>query len=368
VRALIATWGPGGNLPPLLAAAQLLARRGHEVTVLGSGETSDAAARLGFTVVRYGRAPEPNTQVAFEAQAGAIMATAAGKEVALDARNVLDQLRPDLVVVDCMLPAAIAAARATGTPAASLVHFLYGLARGRMAQTGDGWTTDLRALAETHRALGLDPPRDGLAAWEAPKLVLVTAPHWLDVDAQAPAHVVYAGPLRVAVDPERRRAGVLLTFSTTVMEGQIDLISRACEAVVGLDASLTLGPAVDVGAVRVPEGVRALPFADHDRLMPGCAAVVDHGGLGTVLRALAHGVPQLILPLGRDQAFNAGRVEAIGAGIHLSADAPPERIRAALETLLAERRYTEAAARAARRIAAGDPDRTAVGALERVAR
>jgi UDP:flavonoid glycosyltransferase YjiC (YdhE family) len=102
--------------------------------------------------------------------------------------------------------------------------------------------------------------------------------------------------------------------------------------------------------------------------MPDCAAVVDHGGLGTVLRALAHGVPQLVLPLGRDQEFNASRAEALGAGIHLPADASPERIRTALETLLGDPRYAEAAATAGRRIAAADPDRTAADALERIAR
>ena len=42
------TWVSGGNLPPLLAAASLLDGRGHEVTVLGSGETRDAARRLGL--------------------------------------------------------------------------------------------------------------------------------------------------------------------------------------------------------------------------------------------------------------------------------------------------------------------------------
>ena len=47
--------------------------------------------------------------------------------------------------------------------------------------------------------------------------------------------------------------------------------------------------------------------------MPGSAAVIGHGGLGTVLRALAHGVPQLLLPLGRDQAFNADQVERVSA-------------------------------------------------------
>jgi UDP:flavonoid glycosyltransferase YjiC (YdhE family) len=368
------TWVSGGNLPPLLAAASLLDRRGHEVTVLGSGETRDAARRLGLGVTGYRRSPDPDIHADFEAQADLMMATMAGAEIALDARDALDELRPDLAVVDCMLPAAIAAARAVGAPTASLVHFLYGLARTQMLQAGGGWTTDLRSLAATHRMLGLAAPNDGLSAWEAPELLLVTAPHWLDVDCDAPANVLHAGPLGIRIRPPRPapaggRQRVLLTFSTTVMAGQVALIERVCDAVADLDvdAVLTLGRAVDRDAVRVPANVDVLAYADHDRVMPSSAAVIGHGGLGTVLRALAHGVPQLLLPLGRDQAFNAGRVEQLEAGIRLGADAAPERIRVGLRELLTEPRFQAAAASAARRIAADEPDRSAVEGLERAA-
>jgi UDP:flavonoid glycosyltransferase YjiC (YdhE family) len=376
MRALVVTWAPGGNLPPLLAAASVLGRRGHDVALLASGETRGAAERLGFEVTGYRRSADPDPRIAFEAQAEAMMATMAGADIALDARDAVEELGADLAIVDCMLPAAIAGARATGTPTASLVHFLYGLARTRMLQDGGGWTSDLEALAATHRLLGLAPVVDGLSAWEAPELVLVTAPGWLDVEAGAPDHVVHAGPLNVdALAGGAHRAGadpprVLLSFSTTVMEGQVALIDRVSEAIAGLevDAVLTLGHAVDLDAVHVPVGVEVLPFADHDRLMPGCAAVISHAGLGTVLRAFAHGVPQLLLALGRDQPFNADRVEQLEAGIRLPADAPPQRIRTALDALLTGGRYRAAAERLANRIAAENPDRTAAEALERIAR
>ena len=155
------------------------------------------------------------------------------------------------------------------------------------------------------------------------------------------------------------------------MAGQPALIDRVCEAVVGLDldAVLTLGRRSIATTGEVPDGIEVLAFADHDRLMPGRAAVIGHGGLGTVLRALAHGVPQLLLPLGRDQAFNAGRVEQLEAGMRLAADAPPQRIRAALRELLTEPRFRGSRPfRAARRIAADQPDRTAGEALERTVR
>lgn len=69
--------------------------------------------------------------------------------------------------------------------------------------------------------------------------------------------------------------------------------------------------------VPVADNVEVVAYADHDRLMSGEAPVIGHGGLGTGLRALAHGVPQLLLPLGGDQGFNASRVEQLSAGIDL---------------------------------------------------
>ena len=372
MRALVVSWGLGGNLPPLLGAASVLARRGHKVTFLASERTRAEVERMGFPATAYRRTAEPDTRIPFERQAEQIMATAAGVDVALDARDVLENVRPDLAIADCMLPAALAAARATGTPAVSLVHFFYGLARTTMLRDGGGFTTDLDTLATTHETLGLGPIRDGLAAWESVELLLVTAPRWLDLDAGAPEHVVHAGPLDVRTQADaspRPRRRVLLTFSTTVMEDQPALVDRVCAAVADLDvdAVLTLGPALTRDLLDVPDRIEVLEYGDHDRLMPACAAVVGHGGLGTTLRALAHGVPQVLLPLGRDQAFNARRTEELGAGIALPPDAPAEQIRTALRAVLAEPPFATAARRAAARIAADEPDRTAAEALERTA-
>jgi len=201
------------------------------------------------------------------------------------------------------------------------------------------------------------------------------APEWLDIDCDAHANVMHAGPLGVTIRPpppnraNLPRQRVLLTFSTTAMHGQTALIDRVCEAVASLEleAVLTLGAAVGHDAVPVADNVEVMAYADHDRLMPGTAAVIGHGGLGTVLRGLAHGVPRLLLPLGRDQGFNAGRVEQLGAGIRLAPDAPLGRIRAAVRALLDDPRFTAAAARAARHVAADEPDRTAAEALEHTA-
>ncbi|MEP6527757.1 MAG: nucleotide disphospho-sugar-binding domain-containing protein [Nocardioidaceae bacterium] len=154
------------------------------------------------------------------------------------------------------------------------------------------------------------------------------------------------------------------------MDGQPALVQRVCDAVAepGVDAVLTLGPALDAGALRVADNIELLSFAGHDELLPGCAAVVTHGGLGTTLRALAHGVPLLLLPLGRDQALNAERATRLGVGTQLSVDATAPEIRGALTSLLADTGVATAAANSSQRISSAAPDTAAGQAFEQVAR
>jgi hypothetical protein len=229
------SWAGGGNLPPLLAAGTLLAARDHRVCVLTSSATRQPAIDAGFDVVGYRRSPDPNADTAFEQQAAEMMAIAAGPEIALDVSDVAAELRPALMIVDCMLPAGIAAGEATGIPTVSLVHFPYGLARAQMLRGGGAWTTDRAQLNSTRSGLGLEPARDDLAAWESAELLLVTVPKWFDLATDFPANVLHAGPLGVTRAPHggttsEKRPLILLSFSTTVMQGQVALIQRVCDA------------------------------------------------------------------------------------------------------------------------------------------
>jgi hypothetical protein len=52
-----------------------------------------------------------------------LLRTLADVEIAHDVSDVLEETRPDVLVVDCMIPAAVVAAQAASTPVVSLVHF-----------------------------------------------------------------------------------------------------------------------------------------------------------------------------------------------------------------------------------------------------
>jgi UDP:flavonoid glycosyltransferase YjiC (YdhE family) len=74
--------------------------------------------------------------------------------------------------------------------------------------------------------------------------------------------------------------------------------------------------------------------------------VVSQAGSGIVLGALAHGLPQVCLPIGADQPLNAARCAALGAGVHLDALAgTPADVREATARVLADPGFAAAAGR-----------------------
>ncbi|HET6246977.1 MAG TPA: nucleotide disphospho-sugar-binding domain-containing protein [Tepidisphaeraceae bacterium] len=65
---------------------------------------------------------------------------------------------------------------------------------------------------------------------------------------------------------------------------------------------------------RLPAGVKHFDYAPFSELLPRCAALVHHGGIGTSSQGLAAGVPQVIVPHAHDQLDNATRVGKLGVG------------------------------------------------------
>jgi MGT family glycosyltransferase len=86
-------------------------------------------------------------------------------------------------------------------------------------------------------------------------------------------------------------------------------------------------------------------WVPHEAVLPHAAVVVSHGGHGTALAALAAGVPIVCLPMGRDQHLVAERVEALGVGRAVPADAATAEVRAAVVDVLDTPGYRAAAQR-----------------------
>ena len=84
-------------------------------------------------------------------------------------------------------------------------------------------------------------------------------------------------------------------------------------------------------------------------VLPGCAAVVHHGGSGTMFAALATGIPQVVLPQGSDQPKNAEALARRGVGIVLdTTTGGPETLGKAVREILTDASFRRAAQEVAR--------------------
>lgn len=123
-----------------------------------------------------------------------------------------------------------------------------------------------------------------------------------------------------------------------------------------LTVVLTVGENNDPQALEpIPANARVERFVPQSLLLHRCTAVVSHGGSGTILPALARGIPQVILPQGADNFTNAARCERVGVGVGIAIApdaASPATIRAALRRSRDEPAITQAARRVATKIAA----------------
>ena len=81
--------------------------------------------------------------------------------------------------------------------------------------------------------------------------------------------------------------------------------------------------------------------------------MITHAGLGTVMAALAHGLPLLCLPLKADQFENAARVLGLGAGRQLSKHATSAQLRRGTLDLLTDPRFPRTAQQLASALASG---------------
>jgi UDP:flavonoid glycosyltransferase YjiC (YdhE family) len=200
-----------------------------------------------------------------------------------------------------------------------------------------------------HRAtLGLQPVRSFMDMMDrVDRHVILTSPAFDFPSASPLPNVRYAGP--VLDDPVWAAPWhnpwplahpdplVLVGLSTT-FQNQGRLVQRLLAAVGGLPvrALVTVGPSLDPQQYTAQANTHVVASAPHSQVLPLVSAMVTHAGHGSVIRSLAHGVPLVCLPMGRDQNDVAARVVYRGAGLRLSASAKVAPIRAALERVLGE--------------------------------
>jgi MGT family glycosyltransferase len=132
-----------------------------------------------------------------------------------------------------------------------------------------------------------------------------------------------------------------------------------------LNVVAALGPGRDPADLGPqPPNVRVGGFIPHAQLLGRCDLVICHGGAGTILDALAAGLPLLIVPQAADNFCSATRVVAAGAGRSLhNADLTAAAVGREVDLLLSQASYREKAVAIAAEIAAMPSARDALAAL-----
>jgi len=345
-RFLFVSWDGGGNVPPALALAQKLVRRGHDVTFLASRSLEPATAAAGATFRGFNEMPEwgsnPGGRFEDDSYLGDLwFGPGVGKDVAAE----LERERIDALMIDFMVSSALAVAERSGLPTAALVHTLYHLHVEKGARYAEQWAQWLHPVNETRGSFNLAPIDSGGHPWDTADVVLATMPKEFDRPIKnSPANVHYVGPVFLDVTtgpanvqlPSNSSDPVVLVSMSTTYQRQEAVLQRVIEAMAELPVRglVTTGPSIDAGAFMPPANVTVTSYIDHQTVLASVAAVVTHAGLSTVMAALAHGVPLLCLPMGRDQNANAERVVVCGAGQTLNPEASSAEIRAALKEVL----------------------------------
>jgi UDP:flavonoid glycosyltransferase YjiC (YdhE family) len=101
-------------------------------------------------------------------------------------------------------------------------------------------------------------------------------------------------------------AGTAMHFATKFFEVSVEVCQRLGAR--GLLAT----PFADQLPRGLPDGIRHVAYAPFGALLPRTAAIVHHGGIGTLAQALRAGIPQLVTPMNFDQPDNAARVTRLG--------------------------------------------------------
>ncbi len=408
-----------GSAPPQLAITRELVARGHHVRVLAHRAAQERIERTGAEFVAFERAlpdfditrRETDTLRDWEARTRLGAGTRVLRngvfafvlDVARESADLLEHWHADVAVFDWMLTGAAVGAERAGVPAVALVHCPYPLPvdgvpplftglrpmRGPLGAARDRLlgrigtrvlAVGLPLLNKARAEQGLQP----LDRWDQQLLgvhavYMLSAPE-LDFSSRGalPANVHYVGPAFEPIPPEwsdwippwpeaNTDPLVLISFSTSYMN-QRALAQRVLDAVAGLPlrALLTAGPALDTSRLQIPANALTAAFIPHRVVLPHAALVVTHAGWQTINTALAHGVPLLCIPDGRDQPDNAVRVVLAGAGVSVRKRASPRRLRNATVDALADPALKRGAAAMADALARSDGALAVVDALERL--
>lgn len=346
MRVLIGAFGTRGDVQPLVALAQAMRARGHEVTLVVPPECGAWVRAHGFEVHVAGMSYE---EVSRRVASGSLR----------DVLSVLPlmhaqvgehfrALEPLAAEADVLVGASVFIAGTSLAERFSKPYVYVALVPMMLdspenaGPLGRGWVlprwlnrlawwvthrlwnlSTLGPLNRARRSLGLAPCSSVWRAVLGQHPVLATDSTLAPRPLEHPFAVTQPGPLLLAdpgtVSPQTSaflEAGpppVYLGFGSMSDPNPAKTTRRLLESVrrAGVRALIARGWA-GLSADEVPPGVHFIAAEPHSALFPRCAGVVHHGGAGTTHAAAIAGVPQVVLPQILDQFYWRSRTLALG--------------------------------------------------------
>jgi len=372
MRVLLNCLADYGHFHPLAVLAKALVGRGHEVRFVTEEGFASQIQADGFEVVEVpGRDPAARSLewIRWNKElAGQDLSTRAPKVLgwfwkgAIRAvpsiRKVIEEWQPNVVVLEQSAWAGAIAAELAGLPFATF-HFNLRPPGALKAILGERISQDLKTLGLSN---------DGGFLEADPHLALVGGPEgWFDQDELGPRSRMIRPPLVESRQDEpppwlallgRNRPLVYVTMGT-VFNRDLKLF----QALVGGLASCNVDALITIGKKRpggvtadqlgeLPDGIRVEEYVDQSLVLPKAAAVIGHGGYGTMMGALTHGLAIVCIPQAAlDNHANSNRVVRLGAGVIVEGDSS-EAIATGISEVLGNTSIASAASRAAASIAA----------------
>jgi UDP:flavonoid glycosyltransferase YjiC (YdhE family) len=333
VRVLLTTRGSSGHVIPLASLGHAFVRAGHEVLVAAQHRFSANVERTGLPFAPVGAVRDEDwmpllprfAQMRLDEGHDAMCSEFFGRldmaAMLPGLREVADDWRPDLIVRESWEYGSTLVAEERGIP----------LVRVGLGVEGVEDVSERAAIPAVDReraAAGLPADPDGERLRAAPYLTDV--PESLEDPAlPAPPRILRfrAGQVPEPSDPGGEPL-VYVSFGSVTAGAHMPfyptLYRAAIEALAPLPARflLTVGEDRDFAQLGpLPPNVEVQRWVPQDDVLQRAAAVVTHGGHGSTLGALAHGVPVVVLPLfSLDQWLNAEAVARTGAGVALDGE------------------------------------------------
>lgn len=165
-------------------------------------------------------------------------------------------------------------------------------------------------------------------------------------------HYAFVGPSVFSDRPpqkEKERPLVYISLGT-VINDRPDFYHHCIEALKdrNLDVLISCGKYMEPKKLgELPENVRIQPYVNQLEVLSGADVFLTHCGMNSVSESLYMATPMVLFPQTNEQRAVARRADEMGAGVLLQEDST-EAIRAAVDTVLSEKKYAENAAQCSR--------------------